>query len=182
MLLSLFVAAAVVTGGAVLGPSDHPTADLSRAVQAQSEPAKPPPVDCSRALSDQSIGQFCQGRQEVRAAEGLEDKTERARRLDAAAMLLRRAASGTRDDVVKAAALDELARVFDGEHLDRPNDEELVLRELMGVLPGDLQPLFRLTRLQERQGLIDAADTVSEIRSVKHGFDTGRTAQKGVEY
>ena len=29
--------------------------------------------------------------------------------------------------------------------------------------------------------LIDAADTVSEIRSVKHAFDAGRPAQKGVE-
>jgi TonB family protein len=147
MVLSLFVAAAVITGGSTPG--------LSQAPQTQ---AGPPPVDCSRALSNQSLAQFCQGRQEARTAEGLEDETARARRLDGAATMLRRAASGTRDDLVKAAALDELARVLDGDHLDRPNDEELVLRELMGVVPGDLQPMFRLARLQERQGFIDAAE------------------------
>lgn len=31
-------------------------------------------------------------------------------------------------------------------------------------------------------GLIAIADTVSEIRAVKHGFESGRQAQKGVEY
>jgi len=147
MVLSLIVAAAVVGAG---GTSVLP--------QASGDPAGPPKVDCSQALTDQAISQFCQGRQEARLAEGLEDATERARRLEGAAAMLRRAADLTRDDEVKAAALDELARAFDGEHLDRPNDEELVLRELMAVLPGSLEPLFRLARLQERQGLIDAAE------------------------
>ena len=148
MVLSLLVAAAVVTGGS--------TPELVQAPQGQAGP----PVDCSRAMSDQSLGQFCQGRQEVRAVEGLEDKTERARRLDGAAMMLRRAASGTRDDAVKAAALDELARAFDGDHLDRPGDEEFALRELMGVMPGSLDPMFRLARLHERQGFVDAAEVM----------------------
>ncbi len=147
MVLSLFVAAAVVTGGSA--------PDLLQASLTQAGPAR---VDCSLALSDQATGQFCQGRQEARLAEGLEDETERARRFDGAAAMLRRAASLTRDDEVKAAALDELARVFDGEHLDRPADEEFALRELMGVMPGSLEPLFRMAKLHERQGLIDAAE------------------------
>lgn len=158
MLLSLFVVAAVVTGGPLPGPWKYPTPSLSQASRTQGEPSARSQVDCSRAPSDQAIGQFCQGRQEVRAVETLEDRTARARRLEGAATMLRRAAAGTRDDAVKAAALDELARVFDGDHLDRPQDEEFTLRELMGVLPGDVQPMFRLARLQERQGLIDAAE------------------------
>ncbi|MCE5283925.1 MAG: cob(I)yrinic acid a,c-diamide adenosyltransferase [Deltaproteobacteria bacterium] len=32
------------------------------------------------------------------------------------------------------------------------------------------------------EGLIAAADTVSEVRSVKHGFDAGLKAKKGVEF
>ena len=48
MVLSLLVAAAVVTGGS--------TPELVQAPQGQAGP----PVDCGRALSDQAIGQFCQ--------------------------------------------------------------------------------------------------------------------------
>ena len=57
--------------------------------------------------------------------------------------------------------------------------EEFVLRLLKEAAPG---VTIVLTGRGATQGLIDAADTVSEIRCVKHGFDTGRTAQKGVEY
>jgi cob(I)alamin adenosyltransferase len=39
-----------------------------------------------------------------------------------------------------------------------------------------------LTGRGATEGLIAAADTVSEIRAVKHGFDSGRKAQKGVEF
>jgi cob(I)alamin adenosyltransferase len=38
-----------------------------------------------------------------------------------------------------------------------------------------------LTGRGATEGLINAADTVSEIRCIKHGFDSGRKAQKGVE-
>ena len=31
-------------------------------------------------------------------------------------------------------------------------------------------------------GLIDAADTVTEMRSIKHGFEGGAAAKKGIEY
>jgi cob(I)alamin adenosyltransferase len=39
-----------------------------------------------------------------------------------------------------------------------------------------------LTGRDATEGLIAAADTVSEIRCVKHGFDSGRKARKGVEF
>ncbi len=57
--------------------------------------------------------------------------------------------------------------------------EEFILRLLKERAPG---VTVVLTGRGATEGLIAAADTVSEIRSVKHGFDTGRTATKGVEY
>jgi cob(I)alamin adenosyltransferase len=57
--------------------------------------------------------------------------------------------------------------------------EELVLRLLKEAAPG---VTVVLTGRGATEGLIAAADTVSEIRCVKHGFDSGRQAQKGVEY
>lgn len=39
-----------------------------------------------------------------------------------------------------------------------------------------------LTGRGATDGLIKAADTVSEIRCIKHGFNSGRKAQRGVEF
>jgi len=57
--------------------------------------------------------------------------------------------------------------------------ERSVLRLLMEAAPG---VTIVLTGRGATEGLVAAADTVSEIRCVKHGLDSGRTAQKGVEY
>jgi cob(I)alamin adenosyltransferase len=70
------------------------------------------------------------------------------------------------DEVCTAVALKLLA-------------EEAVLAALRGADPGCT---VVLTGRGATEGLISAADTVSEIRSVKHGFDYGRKAQKGVEF
>jgi cob(I)alamin adenosyltransferase len=70
------------------------------------------------------------------------------------------------DEVCTAVALKLLA-------------EEAVLAALREAAPGCT---VVLTGRDATEGLINAADTVSEIRSVKHGFDHGRKAQKGVEF
>jgi cob(I)alamin adenosyltransferase len=57
--------------------------------------------------------------------------------------------------------------------------EEFVLRLLREAVPGIV---IVLTGRGATEGLIAAADTVSDIRCVKHGFDIGRKATKGVEY
>ncbi len=57
--------------------------------------------------------------------------------------------------------------------------EESVLRLLKEAAPG---VTVVLTGRGATEGLIAAADTVSDIRSVKHGFDAGRKATKGVEF
>jgi cob(I)alamin adenosyltransferase len=54
-----------------------------------------------------------------------------------------------------------------------------VLRLLKERAPG---VTIVLTGRGATERLIAAADTVSEIHSVKHGFDSGRKAAKGVEY
>jgi cob(I)alamin adenosyltransferase len=58
-------------------------------------------------------------------------------------------------------------------------EEEAVLGLIREAAPG---VTLVLTGRGATEGLIAAADTVSEIRAVKHGFDAGRKAQKGVEY
>ena len=51
--------------------------------------------------------------------------------------------------------------------------------ELLDRLVGEM--IVVLTGRQATPGLINRADTVSEIRCVKHAYQTGRPAQKGVE-
>jgi cob(I)alamin adenosyltransferase len=70
------------------------------------------------------------------------------------------------DEVCTAVALKLLA-------------EEAVLTALCDAAP-DCSVV--LTGRGATEGLISAADTVSEILCVKHGFDHGRKAQKGVEF
>jgi cob(I)alamin adenosyltransferase len=57
--------------------------------------------------------------------------------------------------------------------------EEAVLEALRGKAEG---VTVVMTGRGATEGLIRAADTVSEIRMVKHGFQTGLKAQKGVEF
>jgi cob(I)alamin adenosyltransferase len=57
--------------------------------------------------------------------------------------------------------------------------EEFVLRLLREKAPG---VVIVLTGRGATEGLIAAADTVSDIRCIKHGFDIGLKATKGVEF
>jgi cob(I)alamin adenosyltransferase len=57
--------------------------------------------------------------------------------------------------------------------------EENVLAVLRNAAPDCT---IVLTGRGATEGLIRAADTVSEIRCIKHGFDHGRSAKKGVEF
>ena len=57
-------------------------------------------------------------------------------------------------------------------------DEQQVV-ELLAQTPSDR--CLVLTGRDATPGLIALADTVTDMRCVKHGLQTGRTAQKGVE-
>jgi cob(I)alamin adenosyltransferase len=78
------------------------------------------------------------------------------------------------------------------------NDYRLIiLDEILGALHAELiterqlidciqqipsQTTLVLTGRNAPQSLIELADTVSEIKSIKHGFDAGIPAQPGIEF
>jgi cob(I)alamin adenosyltransferase len=58
-------------------------------------------------------------------------------------------------------------------------EEKDVIARLRQAAPGIT---VVMTGRGASQGLIDIADTVSEIKVIKHGFDSGIKAQRGVEF
>jgi TonB family protein len=119
----------------------------------------PPPLNCVLP-SDPVIAALCAGEEALSQGERADgsDGERHASRARAAAAF-RRAADLTRDPALKKQALEQLERIYDADHLDRPGEADPVLRELMALTPGDLTPMFRLAKMQERQGLFDAAES-----------------------
>jgi len=119
----------------------------------------PPPLNCVLP-SDPVIAALCAGDEALSQGEraGGGDGQRNASRARAAAAF-RRAADLARDPALKKHALEQLERIYDADHLDRPGESDPVLRELMALTPGDLTPMFRLAKMQERQGLFDAAES-----------------------
>jgi cob(I)alamin adenosyltransferase len=79
-----------------------------------------------------------------------------------------------RDPEIKLLVLDELNIVLHYGYLDLSR----VLADLAARPP--MQHVI-ITGRDAPQSLIDVADTVSEIRVIKHAFDMGVQAQKGIE-
>ena len=100
---------------------------------------------------------ICLADREFAQAEALQG-TERARHLQAALELYRKAASTTNDPATKIKALDAVTRALDAKHLNDPSTLELTLRELIGLAPNELDFLFRLSKVQEDQGELEAAE------------------------
>jgi len=71
--------------------------------------------------------------------------------------------------------LDEISTAVDRGLLD----EEKVIRAIRQASPDTC---IVLTGRNATPGLASLADTVTEMRCVKHAFTSGRKAQKGVEY
>jgi TonB family protein len=119
----------------------------------------PPPLNCVLP-SDPVIAALCAGEEALSQGERADggDGQRNASRARAAAAF-RRAADLARDPLLKKRALEQLERLYDADHLDRPGEADPVLRELMALTPGDLTPMFRLAKMQERQGLFDAAES-----------------------
>lgn len=134
------------------------------------QPSQRSATDCAEALGREpgaAAAQVCFGEQELRLAQAApKGSAERERHLDTAAGYYRKAANLTSNAETKARALDTLARVYDVQHLNEPGQMELVLRELIALKPNELEPLYRLAKLQEDQGLIDAAE--STLLSARH--------------
>jgi len=80
-------------------------------------------------------------------------------------------ASGKWDMVV----LDEIANAVFREILDE--------REVINAIENAAsEAVIVLTGRHAPEGLIEVADTVTEMHTVKHGFEIGWKAQKGVEF
>ncbi len=79
--------------------------------------------------------------------------------------------SGNYDMII----LDEICVAVDKGLLDEKDVVKVIAK-------ADCKISLILTGRNASQGLIDTADTVSNIECIKHGFDDGIAAQKGVEF
>src|SRR5580704_11847162 len=142
---------------------------LSLALPAQS-PASPAPQQsaCAQVLADaatdQAASEICAGDDNVRLANAApKDSAAKTRQLEAAAGHYRKAATVASKPATKVLALDLLVGSYDAQRLNDPKEMETALREIISLTPDDLAPVYRLAKLQEDQGLIDAAeDTLLE--------------------
>lgn len=119
---------------------------------------QPPTVaaDCPGGVS--GTADLCLADKELVQADALRDRTDRNRRLKTVLDLYRKAASSAADSGTKIKALDGAARALDASHLDDAVGLELTLREMIGIAPNELRFMFRLARLEEDQGRIEAAE------------------------
>lgn len=133
--------------------------------QAQSQPptptAKPAASPCARALAGgtgPAVAELCLGEEQEKQGRGVPEGAERERLQRAAAEHYRKAASLALSTDFKVAAFEALAGLFGSEALDDYAQLESVLRELIDLRPGDLEPVLRLAKAQEDAKLFDAAE------------------------
>jgi len=113
----------------------------------------------ARTAVSQATAAICNGEAEERAANAApRESRARVLAMERAAQQFRRAADVTRIADERVTAVEGLVRMFDLDHLNRPRDQEAALRELIGLRPDDLMPMFRLAQLQESLDLIDSAE------------------------
>jgi TonB family protein len=86
------------------------------------------------------------------------NSAEKTRQLEAAAGHYRKAASVASKPATKVLALNLLVGSCDPQQLNDPKQMETALREIISLTPDDLAPVYRLAKLQEDQGFIDAAE------------------------
>jgi TonB family protein len=101
---------------------------------------------------------LCLADREFAQAEAVQAGADRTRHLQAALDLYRKAASAANDEATKIKALDAATQTLDAKHLNDSTALELTLRELIRIAPNDLQFMFRLSRVQEEQDEIEAAE------------------------
>ncbi len=105
-----------------------------------------------------AVGEFCDGEAAQRQAVAAKAGPERLRSLARAADHFRREAAVSTRPEAQVLAFTLLADCYDSQHLNDPSRQEAALRDLIRLKPGDVAPVARLARLQEEQGLLDAAE------------------------
>lgn len=133
--------------------------------QTQSQPPKPAPKPvtsaCSKALAGgmgPSVAELCLGEEQETKSHSAKEDPERERLQRAAAEHYLKAASLATTTELKLDVLDALARVYGPEALDDYAQLEPVLREIIDLRPGELDPVLRLAKAQEDAKFFDAAE------------------------
>jgi len=125
--------------------------------------AAPQQSACAQVLADATAdgaaGEICSGQEAARLANAApKESAEKTRQLKAAAEHYRKAVRITSKVATKVLALNLLVDSYDAQRLNDPKEMETTLREVIQLTPDDLAPVFRLAKVQEDQGLIDAAE------------------------
>jgi len=103
--------------------------------------------------------EVCLGDEQVRLADAAQKGSpERARGYQEAAQHYRKAVNLTARTEEKIQALDKMAALYDVKHLNMPHLVDPILRELIALQPTELEPIFRLAKLQEDRGFFDEAE------------------------
>jgi TonB family protein len=159
---------------------------LTFAMQGAPAAGAPPPklgpvvLDCALAMAQgaNSLASLaCLGEEQLKRGEAAtKGSPEQRRALQNAVDTYRKAESAASVGAMKAAALEMLARLYDAQHLNEPAQLERVLRDLTTLTPNDLTVLFRLSRVQEDQQELNAAETT--LLSARHAQPTAAEPNK----
>jgi hypothetical protein len=112
---------------------------------------------CGQAAAATGAAELCVADQQARFGES-QPKPQQRRQFEEAAEHARRAASQATMADVKSAAAELLARLYDEQHLNQPDQEQSALLDVITLRPLDLGPIDRLARVLERIGLPEAAE------------------------
>ena len=120
------------------------------------------PSPCSQALAggtSRATAELCLGEEQARlAAAAPKDTSERSRFFESAARHYRIAADLASTTDIKVSALEALSDVYGPTRLNEPAHWEAVLNELVALQPLEVTPKFRLARMLEDRGYLDAAE------------------------
>lgn len=135
-------------------------------------PAAPPASGCAQAMAagmTAAATEICLAEEQQRVGEASAKGTVvRSRAFEAAAEHYRRAVSLASVVQTQESALNSLAQLYDTKYLNQLDQMEPVLRELIALQPNELAPVFRLAKLQEERGFIEAAEeTLLGVRRLR---------------
>lgn len=126
----------------------------------QSAAAQPAP--CNQTVGFDIGGaatEFCLAEQEVKSADAaVKDAAAQSRHWSLAAEHYRRAVDSTANPELKKRSLNALADLFGRKRLNDVSRAEVALRELIALLPEDVEPMFHLARVLEEFEQLDAAE------------------------
>jgi TonB family protein len=121
-----------------------------------------PPTDCATAIgrgTSNVTAQVCLAEAEfARSQEIPKSNPEWTRRLQAAAVLYKRAFALPADDIVKTLIVERLLVIFDVTMLNDSSEMTNAFRDLITLKPTEVDPLLRYAQYQEAQGAIEAAE------------------------